>query len=72
MTQNWFKSCDHRYSGVPNKRAGWNKQAGGTFFGNSINEQSGISEKGRFFSKILINEQVGINKQARISKQGGI
>ena len=37
------------YSGVSNKRAGWNKRAGGTFFGNTINEQSGISEQGGFF-----------------------
>ena len=45
------------YSGVSNKRAGWNKRAGGTFFGNTINEQSGISKQGGFFLKNLLSKK---------------
>ena len=50
------------YSAVPNKRAVWNKQAGGTFFENSINEQSGINEKGGFFKNS--DKRAGWNKKA--------
>ena len=51
-----------QYSAVPNKRAVWNKQAGGTFFENSINEQSGINEEGGFFKNS--DKRAGWNKKA--------
>ena len=54
------------YSAVPNKRAGWNKQAGGTFFWKYNKRAVWNKRAGRIFLKNLVSKQAGINEQVGI------